>query len=217
VTIRVLLICHGSTAATRRSAFPLDEPLDASAVTDAVALRERLAADRSWGRRAATGAVADGGAALRCRQTAEALGLTLKPVAELDDWNLGRWAGLTLDDVVEAEPDAVHGWLADPDAAPHDGESLTALLTRAGTWLDGIGTPGTGTTAAATGLEGLDGLEPGAAEGTTRVVVVTHAAVIRAILVHALKAPPATFWRIDVPPLSTAELSGILGRWSLRL
>jgi len=39
---RLLLIRHASTDATRRSAFPLDEPLDAGALRDAAELRGRL-------------------------------------------------------------------------------------------------------------------------------------------------------------------------------
>jgi broad specificity phosphatase PhoE len=54
----------------------------------------------------------------------------------------------------------------------------------------------------------LDGLPPG------RVVAITHAAVIKAAIVHAIRANPESFWRIDVPPLSRVELTGPV--WRLR-
>ncbi|OSC73782.1 histidine phosphatase family protein, partial [Streptomyces sp. BF-3] len=41
--------------------------------------------------------------------------------------------------------------------------------------------------------------------------------VIRAALVYALNAPPATYWNVDVRPLSTITLTGLPGRWSLSL
>jgi broad specificity phosphatase PhoE len=45
--------------------------------------------------------------------------------------------------------------------------------------------------------------------------VVTHAAVIRAAIVHAIEATPQSFWRIDVAPLSCTLLSGSESRWNL--
>ncbi|MBB5156135.1 hypothetical protein [Saccharopolyspora phatthalungensis] len=41
------------------------------------------------------------------------------------------------------------------------------------------------------------------------------ASVIRAAVVHALQAPPAAFWRLDVAPLSHTMMSGNAGRWTL--
>jgi hypothetical protein len=40
--------------------------------------------------------------------------------------------------------------------------------------------------------------------------------VIRAALVYALMAPPATYWNLDVRPLSTTTVTGRGGRWNLR-
>ncbi|MFC7642844.1 hypothetical protein ACFQX6_19370 [Streptosporangium lutulentum] len=39
--------------------------------------------------------------------------------------------------------------------------------------------------------------------------------VIRAAVVHALGAPAAAFWRIDVAPLARVALTGRGGRWQL--
>jgi broad specificity phosphatase PhoE len=197
MTIRVLMICHGSTSATRRNAFPRDEPLEEHARANLAGLRERLTASRSWGRRAAPGALAAGGAARRVEETATGLGLRLNVTEALADWDLGAWAGHTLDEILADDPAGVQAWLADPDLAPHGGESLAALVMRAGRWLDGV----------PTGVEGT----------ITHALAVTHPAVVRAVLTHAVQAPPRTFWRIDVPPLAVTELSGGPGRWSLQL
>ncbi len=113
----------------------------------------------------------------RARQTAEALRLqaTVDPV--LRDIDLGRWAGRSFDTVLAAEPEAIAAWTRDPDAAPHGGESVTALLDRIRPWLDTVG------------------------RDARHVVAITHPAVIRAAVTIALDAGAGSFWRIDVAPL----------------
>ncbi|MGC9671297.1 histidine phosphatase family protein [Planosporangium sp. 12N6] len=179
---RLVLVSHAPTAATRAAAFPDDEPLD-----------ERGLAGAS----AATGvfrrvAAAYSSPARRCVQTAAALGLEPEIVAALRDGDVGRWAGRTLAEVEAAAPDAVAAWLTDPVAAPHGGESVVELLTRAREWLD----------------------ELPAVTGT--IVAVTHPSVIRAAVVGVLASPPASFWRVDVVPLRQTVLTGGPGRWTLR-
>jgi broad specificity phosphatase PhoE len=107
---------------------------------------------------------------------------------------MGRWRGRTLAEVTAVEPGAVDAWLRDPRSAPHGGESLLAFISRVGGWLD---------------------TRPND-DGAT-VVAVAEPAVVRAALVYALKAPPSTYWNIDVRPLSAAVLTGSAGRWSVRL
>ena len=126
-----------------------------------------------------------------CRETADAAGLEARVEATLADVDYGAWAGRTLDDVRVGEPDAAAAWLSDPDARPHGGETLRELAGRVEAWL-----------ATQAGLDG-------------RAVAITHAAVVRAAVVHALGAPPAAFWRIDVPPLAVTELHARSGRWTL--
>lgn len=81
--------------------------------------------------------------------------------------------------------------MTDPDARPHGGESLSALLMRVGGWMDAQAR--------------LDG----------RVIAVTHAGVVKAALVHALDAPPTALWRVDVTPLALTELHAHDGRWTV--
>ncbi|MGW2741224.1 histidine phosphatase family protein [Streptomyces sp. NPDC001450] len=130
---------------------------------------------------------------VRCRETASALGLDASADPELSGLDVGRWRGRTLDDVGAAEPEAVARWLADPGAAPHGGESVRELCARVARWLD----------------------TRGLADG--RTVAVAEPEVVRAVVVHALGAPEAAFWRLDVPPLTATEVTGRSGRWNVRL
>jgi broad specificity phosphatase PhoE len=177
---RLLLVRHASTDAVRAAAFGADEPLDAGG--RAAAARLRLP-------RADEVLVSP---ALRTRETAEACGLAVTgshpALAECD---FGRWAGLTLREVAEREPEAVTAWLNDPDAAPYEGESLSGVLARVRGWMS----------------------EQASLTGTA--VVITHAGVVKAAVVTALDAPPAAFWRIDVAPLSVTELHAHDGRWTV--
>jgi len=130
--------------------------------------------------------------ALRARQTAEALRLeaTVEPMVR--DCDYGRWRGRSLEELQAEEPAAIAQWLKDADAAPHGGESLRQVLDRVATWLE------------------AESRQP------RKTIVVTHAAVIRAAILHAIGAPPPSFWRIDVAPLSRTTLTVREGRWTLR-
>ena len=124
-TTRLTLIRHAPSAATRRSAFPLDEPPDARGLDEARGLASRLGRfDAAWS-----------GPTLRARQTAEALGLDPTVAPELDECDFGTWRGRTLAELHAEDPAAVAAWMEDPAAAPHGGESLLALLERVGGWL----------------------------------------------------------------------------------
>ena len=178
---RLFLLCHAATAATRRAAFPADEPIEEKSRTLAAALVSRLP---SVGRVLTSPAQA-------ARQTASVLAATVEEAIALHDCDYGRWAGRTLDEASTAEPEAFFAWLSDPAVAPHGGEALSGLIERVGAWL------------------GSDALQGG-------VLAVTHAAVVRAAVVHVLGAPPQSFWRIDVPPLSLVEIRRGEGPWTLR-
>jgi len=126
-TARLILICHASTDAVRKSAFPADEPLDERGRADATALAGRLPrADRCWT-----------SPELRTRQTAEALQLSATPQPLLRDCDYGDWTGCSFDEVYARRPEAVAAWLRDPAASPHGGESILSLLQRVTKWLAG--------------------------------------------------------------------------------
>ena len=179
---RLLLVRHASTRATRQACFAPEDPLDARGRGEAAALRAELP-------RSADFVV---GPCLGAFQTASlAGGAPLVIEQALADCDYGRWAGRPLDQVRRDEPEAVEAWLTDPDAVPHGGESMRALLTRAGEWLD----------------------EQAGRDGT--LVAVAPGAVVRAIVVCALGAPTDAFWRIDVSPASVTELHARPGCWTL--
>jgi broad specificity phosphatase PhoE len=178
---RLTMLCHASTPAVRAAAFPDDEALEEKGAAAATALAGRLAhADR---------VLVD--ASLRTRQTASALSLNASEEAALRDCDYGSWRGRTFVEVAAAEPEAIALWMSDPEAAPHGGESVAALIRRVGAWLDGGG------------LEGS-------------ILAITHTANVRAAVVHALGAPPTCFWRIDAAPLSVIDLRRNDRRWMLR-
>ena len=126
----------------------------------------------------------------RTRQTAELLGLQAEIDTRLADLDCGRWRGDVLGGVLSAD---LAIWLTDPTRAPHGGESVVDLIDP-GTRLDGI----------------TDG------PPRARLVAVTHPAVIRAAIVIALDAPPKSFWRIDIAPVSRTVMHFRGHAWTLR-
>ena len=183
VSARLTLIAHASTPATSRTAFANDEGVEPRGAAAAVSASGAAQIGR------VTRAVCSPAPA--AVDTAAALGLSATSDQGLADWHLGDWRGRTLDDVATAAPAAVAAWFGDPDAAPHGGETLTALVARVAKW--------------------LVGRDP---EGHT--VAVTHAAVVRAAVIATLGAPAAGFWRIDVAPLTATVLRGEPSRWTVR-
>jgi broad specificity phosphatase PhoE len=129
--------------------------------------------------------------ALRCRQTAAAAGLHAVVDARLAESRFGAWAGRSLSELHASDPDAVAAWMTDPAAAPHGGESLVAFSARVGDWLASVA----------------------AGEGTT--LAITHGGVVKAAVCAALDAPLASFWRVDVAPLTVTELHAHDGRWTV--
>jgi broad specificity phosphatase PhoE len=117
------LICHASTDAVRRGAFPSDEPLDRFGERDCARAKTGLRRfDHAW--------VAP---ERRAQHTAQALdiGATIAPA--LRDLDHGRWAGKAL---AEIEQDALAAWLGDAMPPPHGGETVQALLARVADWME---------------------------------------------------------------------------------
>ncbi|ANP48213.1 broad specificity phosphatase PhoE [Streptomyces griseochromogenes] len=130
---------------------------------------------------------------IRCAQTADALGLAAASEPALRDLGLGTWCGRTVGDVIATDPDGFTAWLTDPDAAPHEGESVRQLCRRTADWLSGV------------------------APDTGHAVAITEAAVVRAALIHALAVPARAFWHLTVAPLSAVSLTRSGGCWDVRL
>lgn len=176
---RLTLICHARTVSQKLARFPTNEPVEEIAVaSDSLARRferpHRLIC----------------GPEMRTRQTAEWLGENAQIDEALRDCDWGRWHGQSIKDLQRLEPEALHAWLGDPDAAPHGGESVAQLSERVAAWLAALQTT------------------------SGHVVAVTHPFIIRAALMQVLQGE--AFHSIDVEPLAVVELR-FFGRWRLRL
>ncbi|HET6759442.1 MAG TPA: histidine phosphatase family protein, partial [Propionibacteriaceae bacterium] len=104
----------------------------------------------------------------------------------------GSWTGRALADIAFQDAPAVEGWLHDPYAAPHGGESLAELINRVGGVLDDQPWP------------------------AGRSVIVVTPLVARAAAVHALGAPPEVIFRIDIAPLGRVLISRSDQIWRLQ-
>lgn len=196
--MRWLLLTHGATPTSRAASFPgsrgpADGPghrspddLDEAGRQDAVELAGRL-------RRVDTVHCSP---TARCRDTA-ALAVPHGPTARVDPGlagpDLGRWAGRTLAEVACDDPAGLQAWTTDPAARPHGGESLVELVTRVGAALDAHAT--------SPGIVALAVVDP---------------IVLRAALVHVLRAPADTLARLDAAPLTLATVTRGPGGWHLR-
>ena len=96
-----------------------------------------------------------------------------------------------MDAVQTEDPEGMLAWLTDPTSDPHGGESIADLITRVGSWME-------------------------EQRGEVHTIAVTHPAVIRSAIVHALHLPLETFWRIDIAPLSLTDLRFNGRVWSVR-
>ncbi len=140
------------------------------------------------------GAVGEVGRALcgpemRAVQTAKLLGLQAEVAPQLADLDCGRWRGEVIGRIPPAD---LAVWLTEPARAPHGGESVVDLIDRVGTWMHAV------------------------SGGRGRVVAVTHPAVIRAAVLVVLEAPPKSFWRIDIAPVSRTVMHYRGHAWTLR-
>lgn len=123
---RLLLVRHAPSSATRRAAFPDDEPVDADGSEQASRLADRLPSPCD----------AFTSPRLRCRQTSSLAGLDAQVEPRIIECDFGYWAGRTLAEVHDAAPAAAEQWMTDPYARPHGGESLTDFADRVAGWLD---------------------------------------------------------------------------------
>ena len=174
---RLILVSHARTDAMRTGRFPGDEPLDDAGLRDLAAVTDIPRADRVLS-----------GPETRSVSTARIFGSDISVEPALADIDYGRWAGLEMTDLPDADAMA---WLGDPAFVPPGGESLVALFSRVETWLSAVGsTPG-------------------------RTLAVTSPAVVRAVVVLVLAAPVSSFWRIDVSPLTRTAVSRRGGAWTV--
>jgi len=126
---------------------------------------------------------------VRVRSTAQMLGkdigLVEEVVEDLREFQVGDWEGRSYLEIKKAEPEIYAAWSQDPirNALP-GGESIEQLCARVKTAMDGV-------------LSKYAG---------KRIILVSHAELIRAILLHALGVPLDNYYRISVPTASAAKI-----------
>lgn len=176
---RLTLIAQGATPTLRAMRFADDAGLEPGAAEAARALTLRVPARVLSGPSRAS------------QETAAALALVPEIDPALSDLDVGRWAGLGVEDLAAREPQNVAAWTTDLNARPHGGETLAELVHRMGRWLE----------------EQLD---------VRSTLVIAPPLVVRAAVVAALDAPADALFRVDVPPLGRVMLVGDGRRWNLR-
>jgi broad specificity phosphatase PhoE len=181
--MKLFALRHGETAWTRERRFSgsRDLPLTAEGERQARALAGALAAERVTA--VYTSPLA------RTRSTAEIIARPLgRPVIaepSLREMSFGDWEGLTRDDVEARWPELFALWRRSPEqAVPSGGEGLLDVAARVGKALQQI----------------RDG-HPG---GT--VVVVSHAIVLRLIVLEALGLGAERLWSLDASPAGLTEI-----------
>ncbi|MBV1687465.1 histidine phosphatase family protein [Novosphingobium sp. G106] len=125
------------------------------------------------------------------RETASLMGVAAEVETILADSDHGDWTGHSLIELQGSDPTGLALWLAEPASGAPRGETLVAVAARVGPWLDRI------------------------AETEATVLAITHPAVIRAAIAHALGCPLETTLNIDIAPLSETSLS-FNRRWRLQ-
>lgn len=125
-------------------------------------------------------------------ETAAAFSAKADLCPPLRDVAYGAWENRTVADIAQHWPEDLERWSTDPASAPHGGESFAAAQARAADWLEGYHAVGGNTLA------------------------VTHAIIVKLLLLHVVGAPLASIWRIDVAPLGMLTLSSDGRRWALR-
>ncbi len=108
----------------------------------------------------------------------QSIGIEAGKISGLNEWHVGDWEGRTYLDLKKSEPELYQAWSKDPiHNAPPNGESIIDLSKRA-----------------------CDHLKQLIAKYQGKhVLLVTHAGIIRSILVHALEMPIENFWRLAIP------------------
>ena len=181
MTTRFVLVRHAACAQTDDVLLgrTLDAPLDARGRTQARALATRLAHERP--------ALVASSPRLRARQTAVAIAAharcAMRTSDALDEVEFGHWDGQSFAQLMR-DPQWLHWNTHRNIAATPAGETMARVRERASACLRAL-------------AEEFD---------ARTVVVVTHAEIIRALLLRVRHLPSSTFWKIEVPPASANAL-----------
>lgn len=116
---------------------------------------------------------------------AAALGLPIQLLPGLDEQSVGEWEGRSYLEIKKSEPDVYKKWCEDPirNRAP-GGESILDVFERVKRDIGNLILENQG----------------------KKIVLVTHAGVLRSALVDALGMPIDNFWRLAVPTGSVSKI-----------
>jgi broad specificity phosphatase PhoE len=189
----IYLLRHGEVvrAETRRFIGHLDVPLSPGGEAQCAAQARRLAPLRIDALYSSD--------LQRARRSGEIIGaphgLTPRALPALREMAMGRWEGLTADEVREREPDAFRDWMTRVGEFPFpDGESVPDLIARAGPAFDRIVADA-----------------PGGA-----VAIVAHGGTNRALLCRALGLPRERLLAFGQDYGALSVLEGTTDGWVLR-
>ncbi|HEY9784963.1 MAG TPA: histidine phosphatase family protein [Candidatus Obscuribacterales bacterium] len=116
---------------------------------------------------------------------AREIGLVAEPVEGLNEWDVGDWEGRTYLDIKKNDPAIYAHWSADPILnRPPGGESVADMVERIRKRLNEL-------------LIEHDG---------RTIALVTHAGIVRSVIIHALDMPVQNFWRISIPVGSVSRV-----------
>lgn len=105
---------------------------------------------------------------------------TDKPINIIDglnEWSVGEWEGRSYLDIKKRDPDLYHKWSKNPiENAPPGGESISQMCLRVSNQIETIISQYAG----------------------KRLVLVTHAGIIRSAITKALQMPEQNFWRTNI-------------------
>jgi broad specificity phosphatase PhoE len=181
--LRLFLLRHGETAWSRERRFSgtRDLPLTPEGQRQADALALALA---DVPLQAVYASPLE-----RARATAEAVAkphrLPVRVDPRLVEMAFGQWEGLTGDEAAAAFPEALSRWGSAPTAmVPPGGEALRAVHRRA--------------------LDVVAELQEAHADGT--VALVTHAIVVRLVVLAALGLDADRLWAVDASPAGLSEI-----------
>jgi broad specificity phosphatase PhoE len=183
VVTKFLLIRHGHTQATERGLLYTDPEAELTEMGFEQARKvatyiQRLNPD-----------VLVCSTAKRVVDTANCIGesLGVKPVLYegLSEWHVGDWEGRSYLDIKKNDPEQYGAWSADPIRnRPPGGESISDVRDRVEEHLHKLVEMYSGKT----------------------VALVTHAGIIRSVLVTSLGMPIDNFWRLAIPVGSISRL-----------
>lgn len=126
----------------------------------------------------------------RCRETAEVIADALKLPLEVDDdlreMNFGVWEGLTFAEVEQQYPGDLAAWKQSADVAPTGSSETFANLLQRMTRV----------------AESLTSTYP-----DTSVLAVTHVTPVKALVAHALSAPPSCFFTMELSPAALTRIT----------